>query len=294
MIRRLGKVRKSRLAGVTIVGLVVAASVSLAAVALAGRGSQHKSTLETKFVHSAPLSPYRPSVQARVVRGDALERAAAARAIRAFGPANRILRIEFGAPPAAYNLPASAVWVYVDVSAPDYPGAVFSDWQGFLAVSQITDAARSSGSAPIAGKTIRPVLPNGEVSGSASVNEPIPATSDPAPASAQALQAGIAAEARQEHLKITEQGSFDIGGRPAVFATLVTSDPVTFGRETSRRMFLLQQGVFNAPFAAAGSYIEVRDSAGGVVEIGASLSRLQQGLGWSNPALGRPADVLGP
>jgi hypothetical protein len=275
---------------------VVAASVSLAAVALAERGSPHKSTLATRFVHTAPLSPYRPSVRARVVRGNALERAAAARAIRAFGPANRILRIEFGAPPAAFNLPASAVWVYVDVSAPDHPGAVFSVWQGLLAVSQITDAARSSGQAPIAGKTIRPVLPNGEVGGSASVNEPIPATSDPdpAPASAQALQAGIAAEARQEHLKITEQGSFDIGGRPAVFATLVTSDPVTFGRETSRRMFLLQQGIFNAPFSAAGSYIEVRDSAGGVVEIGASLSRLQQGLGWSNPALGPPADVLGP
>jgi hypothetical protein len=221
--------------------------------------------------------------------------AAVALAERAFGPANRILRVEFGTPPAAFNLPASAVWVHVNVSAPDYPGAVFSIWQGLLAVSEITDAARSSGSAPIAGKTITLVFPNGEVGGGGgSVNEPIPAPGDPAPASAQALQAGIAAEARQEHLKITEQGSFDIGGRPAVFATLVTSNPVTFGRETSRRMFLLQQGVFNAPFAAAGSYIEVRDSAGGVVEIGASLSRLQQGLGWSNPALGRPADLLGP
>jgi hypothetical protein len=295
MILRLSKGRKSRLASVTIVGLVVAASVSLAAVALAERGSPHKSTLVTKFVHSAPLSPYRPSVQARVVRGDALERAAAARAVRAFGPANRILRIEFGAPPAAFNLPASAVWVHVDVSAPDYPGTAFSVWQGLLAVSEITDAARSSGSAPIAGKTITLVFPNGEVGdGGGTVNEPIPATGDPAPASAQALKAGIAAEARQEHLKITEQGSFDIGGRPAVFATLVTSDPVTFGRETGKRMFALQQGVLNAPFSAAGSYIEVRDSAGGVVEIGASLSRLQQGLGWSNPALGRPADLLAP
>jgi hypothetical protein len=296
MILRLGRGRKSRLASVTIAGLVVAASVSLAAVALAERGSPHRSTLVTKFVHSGPLSPYRPSVQARVVRGDALERAAAVRAIRAFGPANRILRIEFGAPPAAFNLPANAVWVHVDVSAPDYPGTAFSAWQGLLAVSEITDAARSSDSAPIAGKTITLVFPNGEVGdGGGTVNEPIPpATGNPAPASAQALQAGIAAEARQEHLKITEQGSFDIGGRPAVFATLVTSDPVTFGRETSRRMFALQQGVFNAPFSAAGSYIEVRDSAGGVVEIGASLSRLQQGLGWSNPALGRPGDLLAP
>jgi hypothetical protein len=295
MIPRPLRDRRTRLARIAIAGLVLAGSASVAAIAFADRGSPHKATLLTKFVHTAPVLPYRPSVQARVVRGDALERAAAARAIRAFGPANRIIRIEFTTPPTAFNLPASAVWVDVDVSTPDRPGSAFSIWQAFLAVSEITDAARSSGSAPIAGKSITLVFPSGETLPlSSSVNEPIPATGEPPPASAQALEAGIAAEARDEHLKITEQGSFDIGGRPAVFATLMTSDPVAFGRETSRRMFLLQRGILNAPFAAAGSYIEVRDSNGGVVEIGGSASRLQQGVGWSNPALGRPADLLTP
>jgi hypothetical protein len=53
-------------------------------------------------------------------------------------------------------------------------------------------------------------------------------------------------------------------------------------------MFALQRAIFNAPSAAAGSYIEVRDRAGGVVEIGGSASRLQQGVGWTNPALLTP------
>jgi hypothetical protein len=166
-------------------------------------------------------------------------------------------------------------------------------WQAFLVVSAIADANRSSGEAPIAGKTIHLVFSSGESADvGESVNEPLPAAGDVPPAAAQALNAGIAAEAGREHLKIIEQGSFDIGGRPAVFATLVTSDPVGFGRETLARMFALQRGVFDAPYAAAGSYIEVRDTAGGVVEIGGSASRLQQGVGWSNPALGPPSDLL--
>jgi hypothetical protein len=278
-----------------IAGVLLAGSVSIAAVALAGRGArqQHQRTLATRFVHASPLSRYRPSVRARVVAGSAVDRSAAAETVRDLGPANRILQIEFTTPPAAFNLPANAVWANVDVAAPDRPGAAFSIWQAFLAVSAIADANRSSGAAPLAGKSVRLIFPDGETADAGqSVNELVPAGSDVPPAAAQALSAGIAAEARQEHLKITEEGSFDIAGRPAVFATVVTSDPYRFGRETSARMFALQRGVLNAPFAAAGSFIEVRDSAGGVVEIGGSASRLQQGVGWSNPAFGPPSGLL--
>ena len=277
------------------VAVIVIASASVAAVALAERGGSHQRTLVTKFVHMAPLSPYRPMARARVVRGSTIDRAAAAQAIRAFGPANRILRIEFTTAPAAFNLPPSAVWVDVDVSAPDRPGAAFSIWEAFLAVSGIADANRSSGAAPIAGKTVRLFLPSDEiVDAGSSVIEPLPATSDVPPASAEAIQAAINAESRQEHLQVSEQGSFDIGGRPAVFATLVTTDPVGFGHAAGAKMFALQRAVLNAPFAAAGSFIEVRDSAGGVVDIGGSASRLQQGVGWSNPALGAPSELLTP
>jgi hypothetical protein len=278
-----------------IVGLVLAGSAAATAVAFAGRGTAHQHTFVGKPVHTGRLSSYRPAVHTQVVGGAAADRAAAAKVVRDFGLANRILRIEFTTAPAVFNLPDNAVWVDVDVSAPDRPGSAFSIWQAFLAVSALVDANRTTGGAPIAGKSVRLVFPNGEtVNTVEGVNEPLPASSDPAPASAAALNAAIAAEARQEHLKIQEQGSFDLGGRAAVFATLVTDDPAGFARETSGNMFALQRGVLNAPFAAAGSYIEVRDSAGGVVEIGGSASRLQQGVGWSNPAFGRPADLLAP
>jgi hypothetical protein len=291
------RLSKSRLRLVVIGGLVLAGSASAAAVALAGRGTPHRARplFVTRFVHTAPLSHYRPAVHGRVMGGSPIERAAAAQAIRDFGTANRILRIEFTTAPAAANLPPSAVWVSVEVSTPDKPGVVFSAWQGLLAVSAIVDADRGGGAAPVAGKVVRLVFPSGETFDVAdSVNEPLDATSDVPPASAQALNGGIAAEARQEGLKIVEQGSFDIGGRPAVYAVLVTNDPAGFAHETGARMFALQRGVLNAPFAAAGSYIEVRDSAGGVVEIGGGASRLQQGLGWSNPALGPPSEFLSP
>jgi hypothetical protein len=279
-----------------IAALVLAVSASVAAVALAGRNASHSAQpLVTRFIHTGPLSPYRPRARGSVIGGRAVERAAAVGAIRDFGPANRILRIEFTTPPAAFGLSPTANWIRVEVAAPDRPGSAFSIWQSLLAVSAIADANRGAGETPIAGKTVRLVFPGGETLDVAeSVNEPVDAAGDAAPASAQALSSGIAAEARQEHLKIVEQGSFDIGGRPAVYAVLVTADPVAFGHESSSRMFALQRGILNAPFAAAGSYVEVRDSAGGVVEIGGSASRLQQGVGWSNPALGKPADLLAP
>jgi hypothetical protein len=272
---------------VLIAGSVLVLGASVAAVAIAGRSGPHRRTLETKFVHASPLTPYRPAVQARVVRGDAIEHSAAMQAIRAFGPANRVLRVEFISPPADFGLPASAVWVRVDVATPDNPGAAFSTWQALLTVSAIADANRSSGAAPVAGKTVKLVYPNGSiVDAGSTVNGPLPTPPDAVPGSAAALEAAIATEARQEHLQVTEQGSFDIGGRPAVFATLVTDDPVGFGHASGTKMFALQRAIFSAPSAAAGSYIEVRDRAGGIVEIGASASRLQQGVGWSNPQLG--------
>jgi hypothetical protein len=272
-----------------IAGSVLALSASIAAVALAGRSGPHQRSLATRFVHTSPLTPYLPAVRARVVGGDAIERSAAAQTVRAFGPANRVLRIEFVSPPADFGLPATALWVRVDVAAPDRPGAAFSTWQALLAVSAIADANRSAGAAPIAGKTVRLVFPSGTmVDAGSTVDGPLPTPGDAAPGSAAALGAAIAAEARQEHLQVTEQGSFDIGGRPAVFATLITDDPVGFGQASGTKMFALQRAIFNAPSAAAGSYIEVRDSAGGVVEIGGSASRLQQGVGWTNPALLTP------
>lgn len=288
---------RRRLVRIVIAAFAVAASASVAAVALAGRHGSHSAQplLVTRFIHTGTLSPYRPRVRGSVIGGRAVERAAAADAIRDFGPANRILRIEFVAPPAAFGLPPTASWVRVDVAAPDRPGSAFSIWQSLLAVSAIADANRGGGATAVAGKTVRLVFPGGETADVAeSVNEPIGAAGDVAPSSAQALGAAIAAEARQEHLKIADQGSFDLAGRPAVYAVLVTTDPVGFGRESAQRMFALQRGILNAPFAAAGSYVEVRDSAGGVVEIGGSASRLQQGVGWSNPALGLPSDLLAP
>ena len=248
----------------------------------------------TRFIRASPLATYRPTVRGHVLRGDAVEHAAALQAIRSFGPANRVLRIEFTSPPAAFDLPASAQWVDVDVSTPDRPGAAFSIWQAFLAVSAIADANRAAGAANIAGKTVRLVFPNGAiVEAGETVNGPLPHTGDAVPAAAAALQSAISAEARHQHLRVAEQGSFDIAGRPAVFATLVTDDPVAFGHASGEKMFALQRAVFDAPAAAAGSFIEVRDSAGGVVDVGGTAPRLQQGVGWSNPALGPRSDLVG-
>lgn len=287
-----GRQRTRRL---LIAGSVLAFAASVAAVALGGRSGPRPRTLATRFVHTTPLTLYRSTARARILRGSAIDRAAARQAIRAFGPANRILKIEFVPPPADFALPANAVWVRVDVAAPDDPGAAFSTWQALLAVSEIADANRASGAAPIGGKTVRLVYPNGSVAdGGSTVDGPLPTSGDATPASAAALGAAIAAQARQQHLRITEQGSFDIGGRPAMFATLVTDDPVGFAEASGANFFALQRAIVDAPSAASGSYIEVRDSAGGVIEIGGSASRLQQGVGWSNPALGRPADLLAP
>jgi hypothetical protein len=273
----------------------IVGAVSVAAVALAGRSGPRPRTLATKFVHTAPLTPYRPAVRARVLHGDALERSTAAQVVRAFGPANRVLRVEFTSPPADFNLPATALWVKVYVATPDNPGAAFSIWQAFLTVSAMADVNRSSGAEPVAGKTIKLVYPNGSIKdGSSSVDGPLPTPSEAAPASAAALNVAIAAEAHQPGLLITEQGSFDIGGRPAVFATLVTDDPEGFGRASAAKMYALQRAIFDAPAAASGGYIEVRDRAGAVVEAGGSAPRLQQGVGWENPALGAPTGILTP
>jgi hypothetical protein len=277
-----------------LAGLVVAASASVAAVAFAGRGGPHQRTLATKFVHTARLSPYARVVRVRVVRGDAVERSAALQSVRAFGPANRVLRIEFTPPPADFGLPASALWIRVDVTAPDRPGSAFSIWQAFLAVSAIADANRAAGAAPVAGKTVRLVFPSGEtVDAGSIVDGPLPTPNDAAPASADALQAAIRDATQEEGLQIAEQGSFDIGGHPATYAVLITDDPVGFANASGAKMFSLQRAVFDAPSAASGSFIEVRDRAGGVVEIGGAATRLQQGVGWTNPAFGFGLDTFG-
>jgi hypothetical protein len=214
------------------------------------------------------------------------------RVVRGFGGANRVLRIEFTTPPAVFDLPAGAPWVRVDVAAPDRPGAAFSIWEALLAVSAITDSTRGQGAAPLAGKTIRLVFPNGATTDAGStVNGPLPETVEVAPASADVLAAAVRDAARAEGLRVTEQGSFDVGGRPAVFTTLVTDDPVGFAAASGAKLFSLQQAVDAAPAAAAGSFVEVRDSAGGVVDSGGFATRLQQGVGWQNPAFGSPADA---
>jgi hypothetical protein len=126
------RISKSRLRLVLIAGLVLAGSASAGAVALAGRATPHRArpVFVTRFVHTAPLSHYRPAIHARVIAGSPIERAAAAQAIRDFGAANRILRIDFTTAPAAFHLPSSAVWVSVEVSTPDKPGVVSRPGKG--------------------------------------------------------------------------------------------------------------------------------------------------------------------
>jgi hypothetical protein len=271
-----------RVARLVAAASVLAAAASVAAVALGSRAGP-----EQRTVHAAPLSLYRPFIRGRVVRGGAIERSAAARALRAFGPGNRVLRIEFTTPPAAFGLPASALWVRVDVAAPDRAGSAFSIWQAFLVVSAIADARRSVGAAPVAGKTVQIVFPSGTtIDAGSTVDGPLPTTGDTAPASGDALMTTVGEAARHDGLEVAEQGSFDVGGRPAVFALLVTGDPARFAHASGAEFFSLQRAVYDAPAAAAGSFVEVRDRAGGVVAVGGIATRLQQGVGWTNSAFG--------
>jgi hypothetical protein len=176
----------------------------------------------------------------------------------------------------------------IDVAAPDRPGAAFSIWQAFLVVSAVADANRASGAAPVAGKTIRLVFPNGTTADAGSaVDGPLPTPSDVPAASAEALAAAIREAARQQGLRVAEEGSFDVGGYPAVYATLVTGDPSAFP-------FSEPSALMDTPAAAAGSFIEVRDAAGGVVDSGGSATRLQQGVEWTNPAFGSRAGLVTP
>jgi hypothetical protein len=268
--------------GVCVVAVVVGAA-SIRGLPFAGSANArvHRSSASsTAFVHRTSLGRYGRSIRTSVIGGSTRVRAAARHVARGFGPANRILRITFTSPPPDFALPASATWVTVDVSAPDRPGSAFSIWQAFLAVSAIAD-----GGSPVAGHTVRLVFPDGTTTdaGSAAAG-PLPQPADVPSTPASALESALRGAAAAEGLRVTDVGAFDVAGRPAVYATVVTLNPAVFARGAEASFYTLERAAHDAPAAVAGMYVEVRDGSERIVDTGGIATRLQEGVGWRNPA----------
>lgn len=260
---------------------MVGGAASIRGLPFAGSANAraHRPSASTAYVHRTSLGRYR-RIRTSVVGGSPRVRTAAVRVVRGFGPANRILRITFTSPPPVFALPATATWVIVDVSAPDRPGSAFSIWQAFLAVSAIAD-----GGSPVAGHTVRLRFPDGTTTdaGSAAAG-PQPQPSDVPATPTNGLESALRAAAAAEGLRVTELGAFDVAGRPAVYATVVTPDPAGFARGAEASFYALERSAHDAPAAVAGMYVEVRDVSGRVVGTGGAATRLQEGVGWRNPA----------
>lgn len=258
---------------------VGAASISGLAFDGSANAKAHRASVGEAYVHHASLDHYGRTVRTQVIGGSLAGRAATHRVVRSFGPANRILRIAFTSPPPDFALPASATWVMVDVSAPDRPGSAFSIWQAFLAVSAIADSG-----GPVAGHTVTLVFPDGATqdAGSAAAG-PLPQPADAPAASTSALESSLRAEAAAQGLDVTDLGDFDVAGRPAVYATVVTRDAAAFARGAEASFYALEHLAHDTPAAVAGAYVEVRDASGRVVDTGGIATRLQEGVGWQNP-----------
>jgi hypothetical protein len=98
-----------------------------------------------------------------------------------------------------------------------------------------------------------------------------------------ALESSLRAEAAAQGLDVTDLGDFDVAGRPAVYATVVTRDPAAFARGAEASFYALERMAHDTPAAVAGAYVEVLDASGRVVDTGGIATRLQEGVGWQNP-----------